>query len=476
MIFLRGQTSMSEPIVKLRTNKKPNANGAYPVAIYFFKGGKETYLHIGHRITVDDWDDEKQRVRKSHPNSVRLNNLIKKRLSEVSDAKIQLETERPHVSGKAIKNKIKPKIGATFFPVAEDRLNDLKKAGKYNQYAPDKPRIQHFRDFLDGSDIAFADITPGLLEKFAVWLKYTYKPKGKKITRLSDRSIVNHWVTIRSVFTHARRNGVIKKGETPFGEDGIKIEFPDSLKIPLSAEELDTLENLTLPTPRHEHARKLWLFSLYFAGMRASDLLQLKWSDFQNYRLYYKMGKNNKGGSLKIPDPAVGILKHYEQFKERDDDFIFPDLKGLDLSDKFTAQRIIGNKISAIDKILNEHVAPAAGITKKMTLHIARHTFGDMAGDTIQTEELQGLYRHSSPKTTKGYQQNFIHKQSDNALDAVLANRKKAAEPNPTEKLQAEAKENFDQEDSQPENTSKPKQGLVVAFRRDPHKSSGPTG
>jgi len=467
---------MSEPIVKLRTNKKPNANGAYPVAIYFFKGGKETYMHLGHRVTVDEWDEEKQRVRKSHPNSVRLNNLIKKRLSEMSDAKIQLETERPHVSGKAIKNKIKPKIGATFFPVAEDRLNDLKKAGKYNQYTPDKPRIEHFRAFLDGGDIAFADITPGLLEKFVVWLKYSYKPKGKKKTRLADRSVINHLVAVRSVFSHARKNGIIKKGETPFGEDGTKIDFPDSLKIPLNGDELDTLENLTMPDLRHEQARQTWLFALYFAGMRASDLLQLRWPDFQNYRLFYKMGKNSKGGSLKIPEPAVAILQYFEQFKERDDDFVFPYLKGQDLSDKFTAQRIIGNKISAIDKILNEHVAPAAGITKKMTLHIARHTFGDMAGDAIPTEELQGLYRHSSAKTTKGYQQNFIHKQSDNALDAVLANRKKAPDPSPTEKLQEEAKENFDPEDSLTDNASKPKHGLVVAFRRDNHSSSGPTG
>jgi hypothetical protein len=98
-----------------------------------------------------------------------------------------------------------------------------------------------------------------------------------------------------------------------------------------------------------------------------------------------------------------------------------------------------------------------------------------MAGDAIPTEELQGLYRHSDVKTTKGYQQNFIHKQADNALDAVLSNRKKAPDPTPAEKLHEEAKENFHQEDNQAD-LPKPKQGLVVAFRRDPRTSSGPSG
>ncbi len=82
-------------------------------------------------------------------------------------------------------------------------------------------------------------------------------------------------------------------------------------------EELASLEAIELPDPRHEHARKLWLFAFYFAGMRASDVLRLQWTDFQNHRLYYSMGKNDKGDSLKIPDQAVRILKYYEQFKEQ---------------------------------------------------------------------------------------------------------------------------------------------------------------
>lgn len=355
--------------------------------------------------------------------------MIQQRLAAASDTKITLETDKPDVTVRVIKEKIKPSVAPTFFPQAQDHLDDLKKGGKYNSYTSSKPRIAHFKQFLKGQDIAFADITPGLLEKFAVWLKHSYKPKGKKKKRLNDRSIINHWVTVRSVFAHARKNKVIGKDLSPFGKGGLQIKFPDTLKIPLSLDELTTLEGLELPDARHEHVRKLWLFAFYFAGMRGSDVLRLKWSDFQNYRLYYKMEKNDKGDSLKIPDQAIRILKCYEQFKGSDDDFVFPELKGVDLSDEFNSKRIIGYKMSAIDKMLNEHVAPAAGITKKLTMHIARHTFADLAGGTVDIQKLQKLYRHTKIETTIGYQGNFIHQDADDALDAVHNRRNNIPKP-----------------------------------------------
>jgi len=217
---------------------------------------------------------------------------------------------------------------------------------------------------------------------------------------------------------------------SPFGEGGVKITFPDTSKTGIDAEDVVKLETVVLPDPRHDHARKVWLFSFYFAGMRVSDVFRLKWSDFQNYRLHYSMGKNDKGGSLKIPDKAVAILKHYEQFKVNGEDLIFPELRGVDLTDEFITQRTIAFKTTSIDKILRLDVAPAAGIEKKLTMHISRHTFGGLAGDAIPIQMLQKLYRHSHVSTTIGYQSNFIHKDADDALDAVI-NKVNKEQPKP---------------------------------------------
>jgi hypothetical protein len=55
-----------------------------------------------------------------------------------------------------------------------------------------------------------------------------------------------------------------------------------------------------------------------------------------------------------------------------------------------------------------------------MSMHISRHTFGQIAGDKISPHMLQKLYRHSDLKTTLGYQSNFIHTDVDGALSNVL--------------------------------------------------------
>lgn len=408
--------------IKIVLRQKPAPDGTLPLCLRITKDRKSSFVSLGYYLKESDWDKASQRVKKSHPNSTRLNNFLIKKLSEATDSALEVESKKNHVSAKAVRNKIKPDTAATFFPQAQNFLDNLKAAGKYNQYTSDKPRISHFREFLKGEDVAFSDLTVGLLERFVVYLKSSHKPKRGK-ARISERTIANHLVTVRSVFAHARKNGVVTKAQSPFGEGGIKIKFPDTNKVGISAEEVERLENAELPDPKHDHARKVWLFSFYFAGMRVSDVFRLRWSDFQNYRLHYSMGKNNKGGSLKIPDKAVRILEHYEQFKENNDDLVFPELKGADFNNEFITKRTIAFKVSAIDKVLRQHVAPKAGITAPLTMHISRHTFASLAGDKVPIQMLQKLYRHSKVETTIGYQTNFIHKDADDALDSVLAFR-----------------------------------------------------
>jgi len=424
-------------ILRVKKNAQTNSidpDKEYPLALRITRDRKTTLIYLGHKATLKQWDEEAQRVRKTHVNSARLNNFIIKKLAEATDASLELETLKKEVSSTSIKQKIKPSGGTSFFSQAESYLKDLEQAGKYNQYTADKPRLRHFKKFLKGSDILFSDINESLLHRFTHELRTnpaireTRKLKSGAIVppkkSIAERSVVNHLVTIRSVFTHASRNGVVDKRSSPFGADKVTIRFPQSLKIGLNAKDVALLEAVQLEEPYH-HARNLWLFSFYLAGMRASDVLRLKWPDIQNGRLYYAMGKNTKGGSLKLPDQAMTIIVQYEPFKTSNDDFIFPELKGLSqatLSDKFNMQRTIAFNISRIDKFLNETVKQQAGIDpgKKLTMHIARHTFGNLSGDTIPIQMLQKLYRHSSVTTTIGYQANFIHKDADEALEAVI--------------------------------------------------------
>lgn len=396
--------------IKVVLRKKENKDGTLPLAIRITRDRRTSYIYLGYNIQEKHWDKDAQRVRKSHPNSVRMNNFIIAKLAEANEKALELDTAKKHVSAKAVTQKIKPKAGDSVFSQAELYIARLKEDGKYNRWNSEKSNVKHLKDFLK-NDIGFPDLTMPVLERFKAYLM---AKKG-----VSERTAINNLVTVRSIFSQAIKEGACDVKYYPFGKGKIKIKFPDSKKVGLSVEEVKQIEEAKLEGDAN-HARNLWLISFYFAGMRVSDVLRLNWSDFQDGRLHYTMGKNKKTDSLKVSDKVVAILKQYEHLRSDDSDLIFPDIWYADLTSKFDTEMKIKSRINVIDRLLRTEVAPEAKIKKPLTMHIARHTFGNISGDRIPVQMLQKLYRHTDIKTTIGYQANFIHKDVDEALDAVI--------------------------------------------------------
>ncbi|MGX5858268.1 phage integrase SAM-like domain-containing protein [Dyadobacter jiangsuensis] len=399
---------MASVTVVLRN--KDNKDGKRNLYLRVIKDRKISQISIGHSIFEAEWDSIKQRVKKSHNNSAWLNNLIAKKVADATDRLIEFEKNDADVTSKAIVKSFGKNKLSSFFTHSTVYIKELEQGGKFNQKSADEPRITRFKEFVDGGDISFKEITPSLLRKYRAWLKST--------RQISERTIVNHLVVIRTIYNRAIEAKAADKANYPFGKGKTKIKFPDSMKIGLTKEEVKALEEIDLPSGEN-HARNLWLFSYYFAGMRASDVLRLKRSDFQNDRLFYAMGKNRKVDSLKVPEKALKIMLQYPIGNNHD--LLFPDLAShKTLADELVVQRHIKTRIRSCDHYLRS-VAEKLGMTKKLTMHIARHTFGNISGDKIPVQMLQKLYRHTHITTTIGYQANFIHKSADEALDAVLA-------------------------------------------------------
>ncbi|MGE0569418.1 MAG: phage integrase SAM-like domain-containing protein [Bacteroidia bacterium] len=392
---------------------KPNKEAKLPLIIKIIKERKISIISLGVNLKPEEWDSTKQRVKKSNPNHQAINLFLVKKLTEANNKFLELETQKTNISAKAIQRSLKSKNTSNFFGQAEIYLHNLKQSGKYNRYSADKPRINRFKEFLDNEDISFQEITVPLLNRFKAYLK-----GSRKIT---DRTIINHLVVFRTIFNQAIKDNIVDIKYYPFGKDKIRIKFPDSKKTSLIIEEVKKLEDVVLPhdSPLN-HARNLWLLSFYFAGMRVSDLLRLKWEDIEDGRLTYTMGKNAKAGSLKIPDKASIILTFYKSKTKNKTGFVFSNLDNVrNQSDLFEVQKKISNATKTIDEALQK-LAFELGIIKKLTMHIARHTFGNLSGDKIPIQMLQKLYRHSSVLTTIGYQSNFINKSADEALESVV--------------------------------------------------------
>lgn len=397
--------------VKIILRTKPNKNGLHPLALQIIKGTNKSIAHLGHAIEPKFWDKKERRVKKSHPHSNRINSLLSVKLAEAEMKLIEFEIDKKDISPKVIKDNIKTKP-SSFFTLADSYINNLDQSGKYNRVNSEKPRIKHFKAFLKERDISFQEITVDLLNRYRAYLK--------GIRKVSDRTIINHLILIRTIFNLAIKSNIVDAKYYPFGKDKVPIKFPQSIKIGLNKEEVETIEELDLSSSAYlNHARNVWLFSFYFAGMRVSDVLRLTWDDFKDMRLHYTMGKNKKAGSLKTPEKALKIL---EQYRHREDTCrtIFPELDRIeDLKNEYDVQRVTSYEDKKLNAALKE-IAGKMSLKKKLTMHIARHTFGNISGDKISIQMLQKLYRHSSITTTIGYQANFIHKDADDALDAVV--------------------------------------------------------
>ncbi|WP_422080546.1 tyrosine-type recombinase/integrase [Ulvibacterium sp.] len=391
--------------------KKPNSAGLYPLAIRITKNRKSSYLFTGQYIDEKYWDKQSRRIKKSHPNSARLNNLLSQKLAEANEKLIESDNENIDHSVAKIKKRIIGKNKLDFFSAGEIYLANLLKNKKFDQHYNQGRRLQVLKDFLNRNHLPFSDLDVSLLKDFKAHLRY------ERV--VGERTAINYLMLIRTIYNFARKEFGVDDKNYPFGKGKIQIKFPESEKIGLNIDEVLLLETSQDLSEAQQHAVNTWLLSFYFAGMRVGDVLKLKWSDFKDNRLYYRMGKNQKLVSLAVPDKAKVILAQYKKEKKDKDGLVLPFLKETNLKN----QKKVLTRIKTITRNLNRRlqiVGKSLGIEKKLSMHIARHSFGNISGDKIPIQMLQKLYRHSSITTTVNYQSNFMHKETDEALEKVI--------------------------------------------------------
>lgn len=400
--------------IQIVKRARPNKDGKHPLQLRLTLGSKSARLNIDKTIASEHWNDKEKCVKKSHPNYVGITTYILDKLTKANKELLLLQAERSDFTLQMLKQKIAyGSYHETFFSVADEYFATLELEGRKARVQSEKSALNHLRKFTNNRDLEFNDITTALMKKFRAYLIGT--------VGISERSVMNYLTVIRIIYKIGITQGHAKEENYPFGKGKLSIKLPESQKIGLDPHEVEELENINLPIDSYlNHVRNLWLFSFYFAGMRVSDVLLLKWQAIQEGRLYYTMGKNKKPGSLIIPAKAQKILDYYASYKDSNSDLIFPDMRDVpDLNNRNVWRPLLKNRNKKINKHL-KILARMVGIDKPLTFHIARHTFGNIAGDQISLQKLKELYRHSSITTTINYQKAFMNKGADDALETVV--------------------------------------------------------
>ncbi|MEL6705360.1 MAG: site-specific integrase, partial [Bacteroidota bacterium] len=134
-----------------------------------------------------------------------------------------------------------------------------------------------------------------------------------------------------------------------------------------------------------------FLFSLYTAGARFADVARLRVENIVEdvtedeervLRLTYTMGKTGKRASVKLIAQARRIVRLYldrgDGKLKASTDFLFPMLEEGDLDDPKGAWNAIGKQNALVNKYLRK-LADMADVDGKLSFHVARHSFADLA-------------------------------------------------------------------------------------------------
>lgn len=285
---------------------KIKKSGKIPIEIRITINRNARYVTLGIDIEPKYWDTKNNRVRKSYENSVRINNFITHKMNLVEVYLIQIQEKKKSFDIEEVKARLFDKVirNYTIKAMCDEFFNELIELEKYTRVSSEKSRIRHLLSFF-GENSTFDKLTVANIKKYKHYLLSKVK--------LAERTAINHLILVRTLYNRAIREGIADANLYPFGENGIRIKFPDSQKIGLNMDEIKLLEECELKEGTTEwNARNSFLLSFYLAGARISDVLRIKWSDLNDGRLYYKMGKNNKVGSVKITSKAEHIINLYK--------------------------------------------------------------------------------------------------------------------------------------------------------------------
>lgn len=436
----------------VRRKNKQRKDGSASLAVRISKDYNTNYHFLGQYILEKDWDEIKSEVRRSHPNYRRINNFLMKELTRANDLFLNSNDEK--LSTKIAKQKLKATGGQkSFFEVAAERVKNKYDSGVFSVARAELSILYNLDEFLNHNTSLEKDaVISGIKERrkdrtskgrkgehtFLDSIKHFKKNKSLKFQDINEsflgkykdfcsiylqqktRTITNQLIFIRTLFNKAITDGMVDAKHYPFGGGKEKVRIGSGHKIGLTVKEVEQIEHLELePYTSIWHTKNVWLIAFYFAGIRISDAVELKWSDFKDNRLLYTMDKNEKPVSLKIPEKAAKILSYYREDKSANKGHVFPFLKDANPSNEEEVFKKKRNATKLFNKYL-KRIASQCEIEKNLSNHIARHSFGNIAGDRIHPLMLQKLYRHSDLKTTINYQANFIHKDADDALESVI--------------------------------------------------------
>jgi len=377
--------------VEFNRKRRLKKDGTAPVTIRCYQNKIVKYVQTGVSVEPKYWNNNRQEVKKSHPDYFILNNRIHEQLVKMRCFENQMINRYGslHVAQIVLYTDFKSgQISFTDFFRQELEDPTLSKNTIRTRRTTLKKLIRYNR----GRQVHFEDLTYSFIRGFDKWL---FK-EG-----LATNTVHKHHKNLLVYINLAIKHDLFKTDNNPYKKFTPKTEAV--AKISLTERELLRIEKLDFCFGTTMNlVRDAFLFSCY-TGLRFSDYSRISKSNIE---------ETDKGFVLRIKSQKTGKhmgLPIYTLFSEKNgrskpEKILLKYLKQAyyGMTRQFDSEPIFKITNQDANRKLKE-IAKMANIRKTVTTHVGRKTFATLLAPKVSILELQQLLQHSSPQETMKY-------------------------------------------------------------------------
>lgn len=278
----------------------------------------------------------------------------------------------------------------TFFTYADTLVKRKRKAGKHATADLYRASSNWFRRFCGDAELSFADITPGMIDRFLYWLQ-----AGGS---LKTNSINSYLSNLRAIFSTAVREGLAPADRlSPFTHLILRAE--ETAKRALRIETLEEIALLDVSDdPDLQQAKDFGLFSFLACGMPFVDMAHLTRENIVDGKLVYNRHKTDALIQVCI---TPGMQRLLDKNASPDSAYLFPILPETgDSEELYEAYKRALHRYNGYLTEIGERLS----IPIHLTSYVFRHTWATEALRNDTSVAVIGqMLGHTSERTTRRY-------------------------------------------------------------------------
>lgn len=371
-------------------NSAKEKNNLSPVYARITVDKKRAEISLKRSISVTFWDAKTKRSKSRTEEGKALNIYLDRVYANLLECHKQLLEESKFITAQAIKARYlgeddQHKTLMDLVSYHNRNMKSVLKPGTMKNYYTTERYIQRFLKWkLKTHDIFLKQLSYRFIIDFEQFLR-----NEKSINHaqpLKNNGVMKHLERLKKMSKLALRLEWLEKD--PFIKFSLKFKRHE--RSFLSESELKHLENAELHRPKHQIARDMFIFACY-TGLSYIDVKQLTKDNIirgmdGNYWIYSKREKT--GETIKIPllDKALELLEKYNK-NHTGDKSLLPIYSNQKTNDSL------------------KEIASGLGIKKKLSFHVARHTFATTItlSNGVPIETVSKLLGHTKLSTTQIY-------------------------------------------------------------------------